>query len=152
MVLRVSRFLEFLGPFVEVPVRVVGVTPPPAGQGPGSGPNGGSGHSTGPGGGSGGSGPPPSGPPGGGGGGGGGGPPPPGPPGEAEAGTPSRLTHHREVVRVADIVDLVVVPLEVRRSLRDRQGHLMTLRTSLMESVSESLRINVVRSVFRVDV
>ena len=67
---------------------------------------------------------------------------------EVEAGIPSRLTLHLEVVRVVDVVDLVVVPLEVRRSLRDRQGHLMTLRTSLMESGSESLRINVARSVF----
>ena len=66
---------------------------------------------------------------------------------EAEAGTLSRLTLHREVVRVVDVVDMGVVPLEVRRSLRDRQGHLMTLRTFLTESGSESLRINVVRSV-----
>ena len=67
---------------------------------------------------------------------------------EAEAGIPLRLALCLEVVRMVDVVDLVVVPLEVRRSLRDRQGHLMTLRTSLMESGSESLRINVARSVF----
>ena len=45
---------------------------------------------------------------------------------EVEAGIPSRLTLHLEVVRVVDVVDLVVVLLKVRRSLRDRQGHLMT--------------------------
>ena len=69
---------------------------------------------------------------------------------EVEAGILSRLTLLLEAVRVVAVVDQVAVPLEVRRSLRDRQGHLMTLRTLLTELVSESLRINVVRSVFRV--
>jgi len=71
---------------------------------------------------------------------------------EVEAGTLSRLTLHLEAVRVVAVVGLVVVLLEARRSLRDRRVQLMTLRTSLMESVSESLKINLVRSVFCVDV
>ena len=53
-----------------------------------------------------------------------------------------------EVVRAVDVADLVVVPLEVHRFLQGRQDPQMTLRISLTERCSKSLRINVVRSVF----
>ena len=62
-----------------------------------------------------------------------------------EAGIPSRVTLHLEAVRVVDVADLVVVPLEVHRSLQGRQDPRMTLWTSLTGQCSETLRISVVR-------
>ena len=64
---------------------------------------------------------------------------------EVEAGTLSRLTPRLEAVLVVVVVDRVVALLEVRRFLRDRRALQMTLRTFLMELVSESPRIHAVR-------
>ena len=62
-----------------------------------------------------------------------------------EAGVLSRLTPLLEAVRVVDVVDLVVVHLEVHRFRRGRQDRRMTLRTSLTEQCSGTLRISAAR-------
>ena len=64
---------------------------------------------------------------------------------EVEMASLAHRTHRLEVVRAVVVADRVVVLLVVRLSLRDRQGHPMTLRMFRMESVSWSLRTHVVR-------
>ena len=64
---------------------------------------------------------------------------------EAEAGILSRLTPRLEAVLVVVVVDRVVTLPEVRRFLRDRRVLQMTLRMFLMELVSESPRIHAFR-------
>jgi len=66
---------------------------------------------------------------------------------EVEAGILSRLALPLEAVRVVALVHLVVALLGAHLSLRDRRAHQMTLQIFLMEVVSESLRLNVVRLV-----
>ena len=61
---------------------------------------------------------------------------------EVEAGILSRLTPRLEAVLVVVVANRVMVLLEVRRFLRDRQ---MTRRTFLMELASGSLRTPVAR-------
>jgi len=66
---------------------------------------------------------------------------------EVEAGILSLLALPLEAVRVVALVDLVVALLGAHLSLRGRRAHQMTRQIFLMELVSESRRINVVRLV-----